>query len=84
MFAVNCSDVMLLRAINGHPQVGALRNLEKCRAPRNDSMVHVIQLQQWNRIRSGQCSYTPFALKMEFRCYDFRGFDSCFRASFHG
>jgi len=27
MFAVNCSDVVLFTATNGHPQIGALRNL---------------------------------------------------------
>ena len=57
VFAVNCSDVVLFSAISGHPQVGALRNLEQLRAARNDSMVHhVLQLQQRNRIGSGWCS----------------------------
>ena len=47
VFAVNCSNVVLVRAISGHPQVGVLRNFEQLRAPRNDSMVHVvIRLQQ--------------------------------------
>ena len=42
MFTANCSDVVLFSAIGGHPQVGALRNLEQLRAPHNDYMVHLV------------------------------------------
>ena len=57
MLVVDFSNVVMFSAISGHPQVGALRNLEQLRAARNDSMVHhVLQLQQRNRIGSGWCS----------------------------
>jgi hypothetical protein len=81
LFALDCWDVVLLKEISGHPEVGVWSSyafyamiplytfLFNCNNAVESKMVGVLR--------------PPFALELELRCYDSHGFDNCFWASFH-